>query len=71
MGVSTASLRSLASSKRWGLTTDFALAGQHARWELNDLARRLDKQPAVVELMEALLPILDSGAARVRDGGGG
>ena len=30
----------------------FALAGQHMRWELNDLARRLDNQPAVVELRE-------------------
>src|SRR5215468_2338465 len=38
----------------------FALAGQHARWELNDLARRLDNQPAAVELMEELVPIPDS-----------
>jgi RNA polymerase sigma-70 factor (ECF subfamily) len=30
----------------------FALAGQHMRWELKDLARRLDKQPAAVELGE-------------------
>jgi RNA polymerase sigma-70 factor (ECF subfamily) len=33
-----------------------ALAGQHTRWELNDVARRLDNQPAVVELREGLLP---------------
>ena len=26
----------------------FALAGQHMRWELNDLARRLDHRPAAV-----------------------
>ncbi len=26
------------------------------RWELNDLARRLDDQPAAVELYEALVP---------------
>src|SRR5881394_2423032 len=32
----------------------FALAGQHMRWELNDMARRLDEQPAVVELHEGL-----------------
>jgi hypothetical protein len=25
----------------------FALAGQHLRWELNDIARRLDAQPTV------------------------
>jgi RNA polymerase sigma factor (sigma-70 family) len=28
----------------------FALAAQHMRWQLNDLARRLDKQPAVAGL---------------------
>src|SRR5437660_1504908 len=33
----------------------FALAGQHMRWQLNDLARRLDQQPAAVELREALV----------------
>ncbi len=31
----------------------FALATQHMRWELNDLARRLDNQPAAVELNDA------------------
>jgi len=34
----------------------FALANQHMRWELNDLARRLDNQPAAVELHEGLVP---------------
>jgi RNA polymerase sigma factor (sigma-70 family) len=34
----------------------FALANQHMRWELNDLARRLDEQPAVVDLREELVP---------------
>jgi RNA polymerase sigma factor (sigma-70 family) len=28
----------------------FALANRHIRWELNDLSRRLDKQPLFVEL---------------------
>ena len=28
----------------------FALAGQHLRWELNDIARRLDAQPTAAEL---------------------
>jgi RNA polymerase sigma-70 factor (ECF subfamily) len=31
----------------------FALACQHMRWQLNDLARRLDEQPASTELPEA------------------
>jgi len=34
----------------------FALANQHMRWELNDLARRLDEQPAALELREDLVP---------------
>jgi RNA polymerase sigma-70 factor (ECF subfamily) len=34
----------------------FALANQHMRWELNDLARRLDEQPPAVELREELEP---------------
>ena len=34
----------------------FAPANQHMRWELNDLARRLDDQPAAVELREELVP---------------
>jgi RNA polymerase sigma-70 factor (ECF subfamily) len=38
----------------------FALANQHMRWELNDLARRLDNQPAAVELSEGLVPPLAS-----------
>src|SRR5262249_44544925 len=34
----------------------FALACQHMRWELNDMARRLDEQPAAVELPDDSLP---------------
>ena len=34
----------------------FALACQHMRWELNDLARRLDQQPALEELCDESLP---------------
>jgi RNA polymerase sigma factor (sigma-70 family) len=33
----------------------FALANQHMRWELNDLARRLDEQASPVELRESLV----------------
>jgi RNA polymerase sigma-70 factor (ECF subfamily) len=47
----------------------FALANQHMRWELNDLARRLDEQPSVVELREgsALAP-LSSGSGLTPNG---
>jgi RNA polymerase sigma-70 factor (ECF subfamily) len=33
----------------------FALASQHMRWELNDVARRLDQQPGALELGEGLV----------------
>ena len=33
-----------------------ALANQQMRWELNDLARRLDQQPGAAELREELVP---------------
>jgi RNA polymerase sigma-70 factor (ECF subfamily) len=34
----------------------FTLANQHIRWELNDLARRLDEQLVAVELREGPVP---------------
>ena len=47
----------------------FALANQHMRWELNDLARRLDNQPAAVELREGLVPEpASSGSGLTPDG---
>src|SRR5260221_1296026 len=38
----------------------FALASQHMRWELNEMARRLDEQPPAVEIREEMLPALSS-----------
>jgi len=35
----------------------FALASQHMRWELNDLARHLDEQPRAVELLDEIMPV--------------
>jgi RNA polymerase sigma factor (sigma-70 family) len=47
----------------------FALVNQHMRWELNDLARRLDHQPAVVELGEYQVPApLTSGSVLTPEG---
>jgi RNA polymerase sigma-70 factor (ECF subfamily) len=46
----------------------FALANLHMRWELNDLARRLDEQPAV-QLREGLVPApASSGSGLTADG---
>ena len=44
----------------------FALATQHMRWQLNDLARLLDKQPVIAELADSQVPApssSESGAA--------
>jgi RNA polymerase sigma-70 factor (ECF subfamily) len=47
----------------------FALANQHMRWELNDLARRLDEQPTALELREGLVPApASSGSGLTADG---
>jgi RNA polymerase sigma-70 factor (ECF subfamily) len=45
-------LKALREARPGGVRQLFALANQHMRWELNDLARRLDDQPAAVELSE-------------------
>jgi RNA polymerase sigma-70 factor (ECF subfamily) len=49
-------LKALGEARPAGVRQFFALAGQHMRWELNDMARRLDEQPAAAELNEGLLP---------------
>src|SRR6516162_5347034 len=41
----------------------FALANQYMRWELNDLARRLDEQQATVEAREGQVPAPVSNAS--------
>ncbi len=47
-------LRALRAARPATVREFFALANQHMRWELNDLARRLDNQPAVGELYEGI-----------------
>jgi RNA polymerase sigma-70 factor (ECF subfamily) len=49
-------LKALRSARPKDVRQFFALAGQHMRWELNDLARRLDNQPTSLELNEELTP---------------
>ncbi|QVL31786.1 sigma-70 family RNA polymerase sigma factor [Telmatocola sphagniphila] len=48
-------LKALREARPTTVRQFFALASQHMRWELNDLARRLDKSPASLELHDALL----------------
>ncbi len=49
-------LKALRSIRPRTVREFFALANQHMRWELNDLARRLDEKPVDVELREDLVP---------------
>jgi RNA polymerase sigma-70 factor (ECF subfamily) len=49
-------LRAVPASRPGTVRQFFALVNQHMRWELNDLARRLDNQPAAVELDEGRVP---------------
>jgi RNA polymerase sigma-70 factor (ECF subfamily) len=49
-------LKALREARPSNVRQFFALACQHMRWELNDLARRLDEQPPAVELNEGIIP---------------
>jgi RNA polymerase sigma-70 factor (ECF subfamily) len=49
-------LKALREARPATVRQFFALANQHMRWELNEMARRLDEQPGVVELREGLVP---------------
>jgi RNA polymerase sigma-70 factor (ECF subfamily) len=54
-GVVERLLKALEKTRPATVRAFFALASQHIRWELNDLARRLDKQPAALELCEEII----------------
>jgi RNA polymerase sigma factor (sigma-70 family) len=49
-------LKALRQARPTGARQFFALASQHMRWELNEMARRLDEQPAVAELSDESVP---------------
>ena len=62
-------LKAMREARPGNVRQFFALANQHIRWELNDLARRLDEQPQAVELREGLVPAVESsGSALSPDG---
>src|ERR1700722_10356690 len=49
-------LKALRSVRPQNVRQFFALVNQHMRWELNDVARRLDAQPSAVEVREDMVP---------------
>jgi RNA polymerase sigma factor (sigma-70 family) len=61
-------LKAMREARPGNVRQFFALANQHMRWELNDLARRLDKQPPVVELTDGLGAAPSSGSGINPDG---
>jgi len=62
-------LKALREARPGTVRQFFALANQHMRWELNDLARRLDQQPTAVELREGLVPAPASSASGLTPNG--
>ena len=53
-------LKALREARPKTVRQFFALAAQHMRWELDDLARRLNEQPRALELREDLVPAAES-----------
>jgi RNA polymerase sigma-70 factor (ECF subfamily) len=52
-GVVSTLLTALRTNRPQSVRQFFATAAQHIRWQLNDLARRFDEQPAVAALAES------------------
>jgi RNA polymerase sigma factor (sigma-70 family) len=62
-------LKALRAARPRTVRQLFAMANQHMRWELNDVARRLDEQPAAVDLRDELVPSpATSGSGLTADG---
>jgi RNA polymerase sigma factor (sigma-70 family) len=53
-------LKALRETRPAGVRQFFALANQHIRWELNDLARRLDEEPRPAQVPDDVLTAPDS-----------
>jgi RNA polymerase sigma-70 factor (ECF subfamily) len=61
-------LKAMRSVRPQTVRQFFALVNQHMRWELNDLARRLDEQPTFVELDCGKVPAPPSSGALTPNG---
>ena len=56
-------LKAMREARPANVRQFFSLACQHMRWELNDLARRLDEQPTPVELDAGAMPAFASSSS--------
>jgi RNA polymerase sigma factor (sigma-70 family) len=62
-------LKALREARPATVREFFSLAGQHMRWELNDLARRLDNQPVAVQVLDGTVPApADSSSSLTTEG---
>ena len=68
-GVVERLLKALRSVRPQTVRQFFALANQHIRWELNDLARRLDEQQPVAALPDVVAAPTESSASGLSAGG--
>ena len=68
-GVVEGLLKAMDSIRPRTVRQFFALANQHMRWQLNDLARRLDDRPVAIELCEEYLPAPASSASGITPDG--
>ena len=62
-------LKALRAARPQTVRDFFALANQHIRWELNDLARRLDNEPAAGELYDGIALSPPSSVSRLTPNG--
>ena len=60
-------MKAMHQARPTGVRQFFALANQHMRWELNDLARRLDRQSPDVELLESLAVAPESSGSELSE----
>lgn len=58
-------LKAMQKARPGGVRQFFALANQHMRWELNDLARRLDHYAPDVELLDSLAVAPESSTSEI------
>jgi RNA polymerase sigma-70 factor (ECF subfamily) len=58
-------LKALRDARPTTVRQFFSLAGQHMRWELNDLARRLDEQPVTAAVVEGAVPAPADSSSRL------
>jgi RNA polymerase sigma factor (sigma-70 family) len=62
-------LKAMRSARPQTVRQFFALVNQHMRWELNDLARRLDQQPTLVEFDDEKVPAASSSGSSLSPNG--